>query len=146
MIKRYLTISGIIIFLDIITKKYALGLKEPLYINSYLEFVLDFNRGISWGFFSSSDVKLFGLITGLVILVTCFLAIYTYMQYINKRNIIPEILVLSGSFSNIIDRFQYGAVIDFISIHVLDYYWPTFNIADISIVVGIFLMAYYLKE
>lgn len=144
--KSYVTISGIIIFLDMITKHYAVGLKEHLRINNYLEFVLDFNRGISWGFFSSSDFKLFGIITSLVILVTFFLAIYTYIQYINQKNIIPEILVLSGSVSNIIDRFRYGAVIDFISMHIGDYYWPTFNIADISIVLGVFLMIYYLKE
>ena len=50
-------------------------------------------------------------------------------------------LVLSGAIGNLIDRLQYGEVIDFFDFHLRSYHWPTFNIADAAICVGIGLMA-----
>lgn len=48
----------------------------------------------------------------------------------------PLILILSGAISNLIDRLYYGCVIDFINLKV----WPVFNLADIFICVGVFLL------
>ena len=48
-----------------------------------------------------------------------------------------EALVLSGAVSNFIDRLYYGAVVDFIDCYVAHWHWPTFNVADACIVVGI---------
>lgn len=45
--------------------------------------------------------------------------------------------VLGGAAGNIIDRFRYGYVIDFISWHIGDKYWPTFNIADVFVTCGV---------
>jgi len=50
-------------------------------------------------------------------------------------------LVLGGAIGNLIDRIAYGYVIDFIAWHIEDKYWPTFNIADVAISVGVGLMA-----
>lgn len=50
-------------------------------------------------------------------------------------------LVLGGALGNLTDRIRYGHVIDFIRVHIGSYEWPTFNIADIAIVVGVGLMA-----
>ena len=46
----------------------------------------------------------------------------------------------SSTFCNLIDRIQIGYVVDFIDWHVNGYHWPTFNIADVSISVGVGLM------
>lgn len=54
-------------------------------------------------------------------------------------------LVLGGALGNVFDRIRYGFVIDFIDVHVMyegkDHHWPTFNVADIAICVGVGLMA-----
>jgi signal peptidase II len=54
-------------------------------------------------------------------------------------------LVLGGALGNVLDRIRYGQVIDFIDVHVFwkgaDRHWPTFNVADIAICVGVGLMA-----
>ena len=50
-------------------------------------------------------------------------------------------LVLGGALGNLVDRIRYGEVIDFIEVHLGSYQHPTFNIADIAIVVGVGLMA-----
>lgn len=54
-------------------------------------------------------------------------------------------LVLGGALGNVIDRIRYGRVVDFIDAHItyakLERHWPTFNIADVAICVGVGLMA-----
>ena len=50
------------------------------------------------------------------------------------------ILIFGGAIGNLIDRVQIGYVIDFIDWHYNGYHWPTFNVADISISVGVGLL------
>jgi signal peptidase II len=51
-------------------------------------------------------------------------------------------LVLGGALGNLVDRIRYGHVVDFIAVRVTSSFtWPTFNIADVAIVVGVALMA-----
>ena len=49
-------------------------------------------------------------------------------------------LIIGGAIGNLFDRLTYFAVPDFIDFHIQNYHWFTFNVADISISVGIFLM------
>jgi signal peptidase II len=49
-------------------------------------------------------------------------------------------LVLSGAIGNLIDRFRYGEVIDFLDFQISSFHWPAFNIADSAITVGIGLI------
>jgi len=46
-------------------------------------------------------------------------------------------LIAAGAVGNLIDRFRFGAVVDFLDFHVGDYHWPAFNVADSSICVGV---------
>ncbi len=54
-------------------------------------------------------------------------------------------LALGGAIGNLVDRIRYGSVIDFIDVYLnykgREMHWPTFNVADIAIVVGVMLMA-----
>jgi len=50
-------------------------------------------------------------------------------------------LVLSGAIGNLIDRFLYGEVVDFLEFYVSSFHWPSFNIADTAICIGIGLLA-----
>jgi signal peptidase II len=49
-------------------------------------------------------------------------------------------LVIGGALGNIHDRLRYNAVIDFLDFHVKNTHWPAFNIADIGICVGVFVI------
>ena len=59
-------------------------------------------------------------------------------------------LILGGDLGNVIDRVRLGYVVDFIVWHIGEhYYWPTFNIADSAIVVGVFILlwiSYYVDR
>lgn len=45
-------------------------------------------------------------------------------------------LILAGALGNVHDRILYGSVVDFIEVHIFNYHWPDFNVADSSIVTG----------
>ena len=49
-------------------------------------------------------------------------------------------LIIGGAVGNLIDRFLYQAVLDFIDIHYMNYHWYVFNFADITITVGCLLV------
>jgi signal peptidase II len=49
-------------------------------------------------------------------------------------------LILAGALGNVHDRIRYGSVTDFIEVHIFNYHWPDFNIADSSIVTGACLL------
>jgi len=137
---RYIFFFTICLGLDRWTKLLALRNNVDLQVFPILNFSLIWNRGVSWGLFHGASEYGFYLLTLFIILVTIGLAYYTFYHqlYKNKANILLEILVLSGAVSNIVDRFVYGGVIDFIQFHVGSWYFPTFNIADIFVVCGVF--------
>ena len=49
-------------------------------------------------------------------------------------------LIIGGAIGNVIDRFVFGAVVDFLYFHIGRYGWPAFNVADSAITVGVVLM------
>jgi signal peptidase II len=146
------TLLGLFFFIvDRFTKWYALtSFQEKYSATSWLSFDLVFNRGISFGLFHSDSSTLFSLVTLVIILITGILFWYTVWQgkivlstgqCEKGHSILGQMLVLSGALSNIIDRFFYGGVIDFIMLTVADYTpFGIFNVADVCIVVGVGLM------
>jgi signal peptidase II len=50
-------------------------------------------------------------------------------------------LIFGGAIGNLIDRLRFGAVVDFVDLHVKGYHWPAFNVADSAITVGVILLA-----
>ena len=80
------------------------------------------------------------------LIVVAVLIIGVLLYYIKrnkidkKRDIIALSFVIGGSLGNLIDRIVRGYVIDFISIKIGNYNFPIFNVADILIVIGVFLL------
>jgi len=113
---------------------------KNLFSFSYLE-----NRGAAFGIFQNRLIFL-SLITAIVILgVAYFIIKYKPTSKLLK---ISLALIISGAIGNLIDRIYYKFVVDFIMLHYKDvYYFPTFNVADMLVVLGTALLAIYiLKE
>lgn len=126
---------------DRFSKWYALNhFAEPVRVNQFLSFELTFNRGISWGLFHSDNMITFGIVTLLIFAVTIGVYISAVPRYHAGHLVVGELLVVIGSFSNIMDRLTHGGVIDFILLSYGDWHWPVFNIADMAIVLGVGLM------
>ena len=131
--------------LDFLSKQWAVrSLLEPWEINPYLTFELSINRGISWSMFSSDNPFVFGAVT---LIVGLFLAAFAWHASGERGKgncTFAETLVIIGGTGNLFDRLFYGGVIDFIHVHYGPWSFPIFNIADICIVLGVFLIMAHL--
>ena len=95
-------------------------------------------------FFSGSISPWTIILIGFVI--TVFL-IYMMIQSTNTIEKWGLTLIIAGAISNIVDRGMNDYVLDFISLHYKDFYWPAFNFADIYITFGVLMIFYQvLKE
>ena len=127
--------------LDRVSKVYVISLftqtnfNDSLYINSYLNFILLWNKGIAFGLLQSEQIiyHLITVIIFLVISIVCFLILKSE----KKWEIIYFSMIAGGALGNFIDRIYYNAVPDFIDLHYKEFHWFTFNIADMCITIGI---------
>lgn len=139
-----LFISMLALFaLDRFTKAWALQLGGEWIINKNLSCALVFNRGINWGLFNFSSSWVFALLTIAIGIVIIGLMIMLVGAYKQNKPILGYALILTGAFSNFLDRIFCGGVIDFIVVWFGNWSWPAFNIADAAILLG---MAILIKD
>ena len=152
---KILFIPTFIVFLDQLSKNIVKNywIENNLYYSKinffgdYIRIVFIENPGIAFGIDTS---KYHFYITILTILAVVFLSVYLY-SLIKKNHfeVLPMSFILGGAIGNLIDRvlvfsphLNYNGVIDFIDVGVGQYRWYTFNIADASITVGLFIFLY----
>ena len=132
-----------IFLLDRVSKFVIINL-ESLYgiknysIFSFLNFELIWNDGIAFGLLSFNDEVYYNLITLVIIIVT--LVILVLMIKSSNIEKYGFLMVFGGSLGNIFDRLYYSSVPDFIDIHFNNFHWFIFNVADIFISVGVFIL------
>ncbi len=129
-----------IFLVDRLTKIYILNLSEEgievdFYIFSFLNIYLVWNSGIGFGLFSADPNLFYHFITFLIIAIN-FILIYLLIKSSTKKSFLFAI-ILGGSLGNMYDRLYYFAVPDFIDLHLGDFHWFIFNVADIFITIGI---------
>ena len=129
-----------IFFLDRVSKNYILNIAAinstvDIYVNSYLNLYLIWNKGIAFGLLSFDKDFIYNSITVLIITVTIIILVMIIRSNDFKRYFLA--FIFSGSLGNIYDRLYYSAVPDFIDFHVNNFHWFVFNVADIFISLGI---------
>ncbi|MBV9945351.1 MAG: signal peptidase II [Myxococcales bacterium] len=114
---------------------------------NHLTLVLARNRGGAWGLLQSTSENVrrpFFLLVS-VAAIAFIMMLYRKLQPRQRALYWGLPLVLGGALGNVLDRIRYGQVIDFIDAHIvihgIDHHWPTFNVADIAICIGVGLMA-----
>ena len=130
----------VIFFLDRASKIYLLNLEISgttidFYINSFLNFYLVWNSGIGFGLASLDSNIYYHLITGIIVIVN-FILIYLILKSKGIQAYLLA-LIIGGALGNLFDRIYYHAVPDFIDLHIANYHWFIFNVADIFITLGI---------
>lgn len=106
-------------------------------INNFFSITYTHNYGGAWSLFSDSTI----LITVISIIVIIGIIIYLSKKKINNKiESLGYAFLLGGAIGNLIDRIIYGYVIDFLDFNIFGYNFPIFNIADMGIVIGIFLI------
>ena len=134
-----------IFLLDRISKILILNL-EKIYgtdsysLTSFINFELIWNDGIAFGLLSLDNEFYYNLVTLFIIIVT--LVVFFIMTKSIGSEKYGFMMVFGGSLGNIFDRLYYSSVPDFIDIHFNNFHWFIFNVADIFITLGLFLLIY----
>jgi len=125
---------------DIVTKNLVfnyIDLYDFIPILFFLELTHIHNFGVSFGLLSGIVAPWILILIGLLVV-----GFITYLMF-NSNDLLEKwglFIIISGAISNIIDRIINGYVIDFIYLHISNFYWPAFNFADIYISIGILMV------
>jgi signal peptidase II len=119
-----------------------LPLFEPrVLVHGFFDLVHVRNTGVAFSLLSTLDHR---WVHPFLILATVLAmgAVLAYIAYLPCRGTAPVGLglILGGAIGNLIDRARLGYVVDFIDLHWRGHHWPTFNVADVGISVGIALL------
>jgi signal peptidase II len=148
--KLYLhAISSVgIVFIDLISKSLVLNFwNKPFQVASFFSIETSLNKGVTWSCFSAVGKTQSVALMAIIAMILSGFLYFLIVELKRRGSAIPEMLIFSGGVSNLIDRFWRGGVIDFLSFNIGDWYWPTFNIADIFIFLGVtFLVIKTIKE
>jgi signal peptidase II len=144
----WLTLSGVVIALDQLTKHIALVELEPYaphaVIPGLLNWTLAFNPGAAFSFLAGADGWQRWLFTALALGVSAMLAYWLSRTARGDwRNALPLALIIGGALGNLLDRLRFGHVTDFIQVYWQDWAFPAFNIADSSISIGAVLLVLF---
>lgn len=150
MKQKYLilfSLSGLVLCLDQLTKHWVIG-RFPLneghtLIPGLVSLIHTRNNGFAFGLLQKAppalqDVFFIGVPVFALILI---ILIFIKLQDDQVPTSVALTTILAGAIGNLIDRLQYGYVVDFLDIHVKElFHFPPFNIADCSIIIGVILM------
>jgi signal peptidase II len=120
---------------------FDLPLKGRVAMAPFVDFVMVWNRGISYGLMQQDGDLGRWFLIALTVVAVVFLANWLRKED-GRVNAIGLGLILGGAIGNGIDRVAYGAVADFVLLHSGSFEWYVFNIADAAIVVGVVFLLY----
>jgi signal peptidase II len=139
-------VALITLVLDQATKLYTLfvydlPVREPVELTSFLNLIVVWNRGISYGLFQQhTDLGRWILI---VISILASIGLGIWIRRTSGRLLAASLgLIAGGAVGNVIDRLAYGAVFDFLQLHWGSWSWYVFNVADAAIVAGVVGLLY----
>ena len=107
-------------------------------VTSFLNINLIWNNGIAFGLFSFDQNIYYNVLSVLIILIT--LIIFWMITKTSGLEKLAFMMIFGGSLGNIFDRLYYSSVPDFIDIHIDNFHWFIFNVADIFISLGVIML------
>jgi signal peptidase II len=148
VIPLILGVAAFTILIDQISKQLILKTFRPgeilPIIPGFFNLTLTFNPGAAFGLWSNLPPGWREVALGLSIALA-LVAVVIFLLHPNCQSTLARVslsAVLGGAIGNIIDRFTYGSVVDFLDFHISDYHWPAFNVADSAIFLGIMVVVF----
>jgi signal peptidase II len=139
-----LAIAAVTLVVDQATKQYfydllvtrGVGYVEVLPVFSLVRV---WNFGVSFGMFNTD--AWYGRYLFILLALAIIAALLTWLFRASNRLVAVALgLVIGGAVGNVIDRLRWEAVFDFLDVHVGEWHWPAFNLADSAITVGVILL------
>jgi signal peptidase II len=143
-------VSGCVIVADQFTKymiKTTLALHDNIIvIENFFNITHILNPGGAFGFLSSQSLEIRKFI---FLFLSSLVALFVLWWY--KKTAVHFVflsyglaLIFGGALGNLIDRFKYGKVLDFLDFYMGSYHWPAFNVADSAITIGMAILIYHI--
>ena len=149
MIKKNFFISFsfilLIFLLDRVSKIYVIYLDKEFFgseilSSKFLNIRLIWNEGIAFGLLSFNQNSLYNLISLLIFLI--IIIIFFMILKSERFKKYSLLMILGGALGNFFDRVFYKSVPDFIDLHIGNFHWFIFNIADVFITLGVIFMIF----
>lgn len=141
-------VAAFTILIDQISKQLILKTFRPgeilPVVSGLFNLTLTFNPGAAFGLWSNLPPGWREVALGLSIALA-LVAVVIFLLHPNCQSTLARVslsAVLGGAIGNIIDRFTYGSVVDFLDFYIGDYHWPAFNVADSAIFLGIMVVVF----
>jgi len=139
-----LYVTAVIGLVDQITKWFVLDgmgdVHKTVPVTSFLNIVLVWNKGITFGVLSQSSQEIIPYILVAVAVVILGLLGRWLIRTTSAAVAIALGGIMGGAIGNVVDRIRYGAVVDFLDFHFAGHHWYAFNVADAAIVTGVALL------
>lgn len=139
----WLAVAALVVVLDQASKyailaRFRYGEVRP--VTDFFDLVLVYNPGAAFSFLAdhSGWQRWFFIVLALVI--SAWMLTLMWRHRTERLQPLAFALIVGGAIGNVIDRFNFGAVVDFLYFHVGRYGWPAFNLADSAITLGVILM------
>lgn len=118
----------------------TLGNGVVMRLTPWMDFKLAFNKGAAFSLFADGSGWQRWFFMGIAIVIGLWLCYALLFERTNALTRLAYASILGGAIGNLYDRILHGKVVDFISWHIGNAYWPTFNVADVGICVGVGLL------
>lgn len=140
---RWLGLAGAVIALDQITKLailQAFVVGDQLELAPFFNLILTYNPGAAFSFLADAGGWQKWFFTALALGISAWIVTMLKTHGEERLLSLALSLIMGGALGNVIDRFAYGAVVDFLDFHFAGWHFPAFNVADSAITVGAILL------
>lgn len=140
----YFFLAGLLLFLDIVTKVVVenfISYGAVIEILPVFELTLVYNYGAAFSFLADAGGWQKWLFLGISLAASVFFLAWLLQLKSNQKLLALALsMLLAGALGNFIDRAINGYVVDFLSFHWHEHYFPAFNVADSSITIGVIFL------
>lgn len=141
---RWLWLSLAVLLLDQVSKRWIMAVfdeYEVMTVWPVFNLTLVYNTGAAFSFLADAGGWQRGFFIGLGLLVVIGMAVWLLRLQRAQWPVAAGLaLIIGGAMGNIVDRILLGKVVDFLQWHWHDWYWPSFNVADSAITVGVVIL------
>lgn len=143
MLKRWMSLSAVVIVLDQLSKTWIVNhfsFGETYTVLSVFDLVLAHNTGAAFSFLNDAGGMQRWLFSIIAIVASAWIIRLLSKHRTQLLFSFALGMILGGALGNLVDRLVYGYVVDFLSFHWGEHYFPAFNLADSAITCGAFLL------
>jgi signal peptidase II len=125
----------------VIVRTMRLGQSIPI-VPGYFDLTFVLNPGAAFSLLATLPESVRNPFFILVAVAAVILIVIYRARHLRQHRLasVSLALILGGAIGNLIDRVRHGMVVDFLDVHVHQYHWPVFNVADSAISIGVTLL------